>query len=163
MTHPAPTPRMGREFDEFLFATIGDDRHGQPLSVLSALARSNVDPWQEAASLSRISRNAATTRLTALIAALPDASIAELAVDPIARDLIARLPERESFAPRSHEPSSAEHENVRAALGFGGLVLLTALALLISAPQSPGSRQSAGSFASTASVAMRPVPPIAHD
>lgn len=101
--------------------------------------------------------------MTALIAALPYAPIAELDVDPIARDLVALLPECESLAPRSHKSSTAERENARAALGFGGLVLLTALALLISAPQSPGSRQSAGSFASTASVAMRPVPQIAHD
>jgi hypothetical protein len=163
MTHPAPTQRMGREYDEFLFTTIGDDRHGQPLSVLSALARSNVDPWQEAASLSRIPRNAAATRLTALIAALPDEPIAELDVDPIARDLVALLPDGRSLAPRSDESSATERENMRAALGFGALVLVTALALLISAPQSPGSRQSAGSFASTASAAITPASPFAHN
>jgi hypothetical protein len=163
MTHPAPTPRMGAEFDEFLFATIGDDRYGQPLSVLSALARSDVDPWREAARLSRISREAAATRLTALIAALPDESIAELPVDPIARNLVARLPSGGKFAPRPHESPAAECENARAALASGALVLLTALALLISAPQAPDSRQNAVSFASTASAATGSVPPFARN
>ena len=66
MTHAAPAPLIGREFDSFLFASIGDDRHGQPLSVLSALARSDVDPWEEAGALARISRKKAKARLTAM-------------------------------------------------------------------------------------------------
>jgi hypothetical protein len=141
MTHPEPTPRIGREFDKFLFATIGDDRHGQPLSVLSALARSDVDPWQEAAGLSRISREAAARRLSGLIAALSDEPIAQLPVDPIVLALVALLPGAGSLAPRSHESSATRRENARAGLGLGALVLLTALALLISAPRSPGTRE----------------------
>jgi hypothetical protein len=163
MTHPAPTPRMGREFDEFLFATIGNDRHGQPLSVLSALARSDVDPWQEAASLSRIPRKAAAARLSALIAALSDEPIAGLPVDPIVIDLVGRLPGAGGLAPCSHESPATGRENARAVLGLLGLVLLTALALLISAPQSSGSLHSAGSFASAASAAITPVSPFAHN
>ena len=52
----APTPSisvLGSEFDDFLFAPIGDDRNDMPLSVLSALARLDVDPWEEAAELAR--------------------------------------------------------------------------------------------------------------
>ncbi|MGO9740546.1 MAG: hypothetical protein ACLPN5_03340 [Roseiarcus sp.] len=44
MTHTALTPLLGREFDDFLFAPIGEDRNGTTLSVLSALARMEVDP-----------------------------------------------------------------------------------------------------------------------
>ena len=36
------------EFDSFLCAPIGEERNGMLLSVLSALARLDVDPWQEA-------------------------------------------------------------------------------------------------------------------
>jgi hypothetical protein len=36
------------EFDNFLYASIGADRNGMPLSVLSALARLDLDPWEEA-------------------------------------------------------------------------------------------------------------------
>jgi hypothetical protein len=42
------------EFDDFLYAAIGADRNESPLSVLSALARLNLDPWQEAAELSEL-------------------------------------------------------------------------------------------------------------
>jgi hypothetical protein len=37
---------LGMEFDDFLFAPIGDDRNGMLLSVLSVLARLDFDPWQ---------------------------------------------------------------------------------------------------------------------
>jgi len=37
--------RLG-EFETFLYAPIGQDNEGMPLSVLSALARRDVDPWQ---------------------------------------------------------------------------------------------------------------------
>ena len=40
------------QFDEFLCASIGEEKNGMALSVLSAFARRNVDPWQEAARLS---------------------------------------------------------------------------------------------------------------
>jgi len=39
---------LGSEFGIFLFAPIGKDRDGMLLSVVSALARLDVDPWQEA-------------------------------------------------------------------------------------------------------------------
>ena len=54
MTHAALAPLIGAEFDKFLGAPIGEGRNGTPLSVLSALARLDVDPWQEAASLARM-------------------------------------------------------------------------------------------------------------
>ena len=48
MTHSALAPLIGAEFDKFLGAPVGEGRNGTPLSVLSALARLNVDPWHEA-------------------------------------------------------------------------------------------------------------------
>ena len=48
MTHAALSSLIGPEFDEFLGASIGEDRNGTGLSVLSAFARLNVDPWEEA-------------------------------------------------------------------------------------------------------------------
>ena len=71
MTHAALSPLIGPEFDEFLGAPIREDRNGTTLSVLSALARLDVDPWDEATSLARMPREAAAERLTALIDALP--------------------------------------------------------------------------------------------
>jgi hypothetical protein len=38
-------------YDEFLFAPICEEVVGMRLSVLSALARMNLDPWEEASRL----------------------------------------------------------------------------------------------------------------
>jgi hypothetical protein len=70
MTHAALTPLLGPEFDNFLFAAIGDDNNGAPVSVVSALARLDVDPWREALSLARMPRPLAASRLTSLAARL---------------------------------------------------------------------------------------------
>ena len=55
----------------FSTAPIGADDGEMPLSVLSALTRLDLDPWQEAAELSELPKGTATQRLAALIARLP--------------------------------------------------------------------------------------------
>jgi hypothetical protein len=45
---------LDSEFNDFLFAPIGEEGNEMLLSVLSALARLGVDPWQEAARLSQL-------------------------------------------------------------------------------------------------------------
>jgi len=92
MTRTVTAGRQGSEFDNFLYAVIGEDRHGMLLSVLSALARQNIDPWQEAAKLARLPIKIATCELALLIAALP--SGASLCPEPTttADRLIALLP-----------------------------------------------------------------------
>ena len=64
------------------------------LSVLSALVRSNVDPWQEATELARLPVKAATRRLVLLIAELPCGPSAPLVPEAIATRLIALLPRK---------------------------------------------------------------------
>ena len=91
MTRSASISRLGSEFDDFLFAPIGEDRNGMLLSVLSALARLDIEPWQEAAKLARLPRATATERLASLIAALPDEPSRHRAPS-IAACLIALLP-----------------------------------------------------------------------
>ena len=93
MTQTALTPLLGREFDDFLYAPIGEDRNGTTLSVLSALARLDVDPWQETASLARMPRDRATERMTAVIAAVRKDLATSLAAEAIAARLIALLPQ----------------------------------------------------------------------
>jgi hypothetical protein len=94
MKPPASFAALGREFDNFLFAAIGEDRNGMPLSVVSALARMDLDPWQEAASLAAVSVETATGQLTSLLAALPDSSLKRLDPSTTAARLIALLPQR---------------------------------------------------------------------
>jgi hypothetical protein len=54
----SPISLPGSEFNDFLFAPIGEYRNGMLVSVLSGLTRSDVDPWQEAARLAEfVGRN----------------------------------------------------------------------------------------------------------
>jgi len=53
----------GTPFDGFLYAELGEDSAGNSVSVLSALARLGLDPWDEAAALSDLPRASATARL----------------------------------------------------------------------------------------------------
>jgi len=82
----------GSEFNDFLFAPIGEDKNGMLVSVLSGLARSDVDPWQEAAKLAQLPGEAATKELAALIGALPDRAASYPDPRAIAARLIALLP-----------------------------------------------------------------------
>jgi len=93
MTRSLAVAPLGSEFDDFLFAPIGDDGNGMPLSVLSALARLDIDPWHEASKLAQLPAAAAIERLTSLIAALPEGP--SLPREPaIAARLIALLQRR---------------------------------------------------------------------
>ncbi len=103
MKPPASFSTLGSEFDAFLFAAIGEDRNGMPLSVVSALARMDLDPWHEAASLAGVSVEMATGKLISLLAALPDSSLKRLDPGATAARLIALLPRR----PDSNTRSSA--------------------------------------------------------
>jgi len=64
------TPRVGCEFDNFLRASVGDDANGMALMVLSALARMDVDPWEEAAKLMQLPKDGAIKQLACLLGAL---------------------------------------------------------------------------------------------
>jgi hypothetical protein len=118
---------LGTEFDSFLFAPIGQERDGILLSVVSALARLDLDPWLEAGELARLPREAATQRLAQLIASLPDASLPHGDPGTIAGALIARLPPRgSSAAPSIATWSGAEGTNSRVVLSVCvALMILT--------------------------------------
>lgn len=88
VTLSIPVSDRGSAFDDFLFAPVGDEKSGMSLSVLSALARLDLDPWQEASDLARLPGNAAVDRLTQLLAVLPSNT---LAAPPNAATIAARL------------------------------------------------------------------------
>jgi hypothetical protein len=97
MTRPASVSFLGSEFDDFLFAPIGEDRNGMQLSVLSALVRLDIDPWQEAAKLARLPGGTGTQRLASLIAALPDGPFVHQDLGTTVARLIALLPRRANW------------------------------------------------------------------
>ena len=102
MTRPASVARLGAEFDNFLFAPIGEGRNGTLLTVLSALARLDLDPWQEAANFAGMPKQTAIQRLASMVAALPDEPSACREPSKSAARLIALLPRRDelSVSPR---------------------------------------------------------------
>lgn len=59
-------------FDGFLYAKLGHDRRGNAVSVLSALTRLGLDPWDEAAELSSLPRGGAEARLSNLLSRFHD-------------------------------------------------------------------------------------------
>lgn len=50
---------INSEFNEFLFAPVGEEGNGTVLTVLSAFTRLGMDPWGEAALLSELPKEAA--------------------------------------------------------------------------------------------------------
>jgi hypothetical protein len=142
MTHSALAPLIGAEFDKFLGAPIGDGRNGTPLSVLSALARLDVDPWQEAASLARMTTDAAASRLAALITALPDAPTKDVPAMAIAADLVTLLPKSAGFTIKSSDGVFAaigpQRAQIRFVLGALALMAMIAIALSASLSSPPG-------------------------
>jgi hypothetical protein len=56
------------EMDPFLFASVGEEVNGIPLSVLSALARLGVDPRDEATRLSHLTSKTAASQLARMFA-----------------------------------------------------------------------------------------------
>jgi hypothetical protein len=83
---------LGSEFDAFLYAPIGADQNGGNLSVVSALARLDLDPWAEAASLAKLPVKIAIQQLSLSIAALQEIPSACRDPGKIAARLVALLP-----------------------------------------------------------------------
>jgi hypothetical protein len=80
------------EYNDFLFAAVGEDKIGMPLTVLTALARLGVDPWLEAARLADLSKEAALLAFTATIAGLPEGDWKAADAGAIAARLLKWLP-----------------------------------------------------------------------
>jgi len=85
---------LGVEFDEFLFAPIGTDASGTSITVVSALARLDLDPWAEAANLTRLPGAIATQKLAKVISRLPEIPSARVDSSMVAARLIGLLPGR---------------------------------------------------------------------
>jgi hypothetical protein len=66
------TAPLRTDFDAFLFATVGDDANGLPLTLLTVLARLGVDPWEEAEDLASLPAESAMQRLAARLEAMPN-------------------------------------------------------------------------------------------
>jgi len=124
MTSAVSTFGRKSEFDSFLCAPIGEERNGMLLSVLSALARLDVDPWQEAATLTNMPARDAALRLTSLLSSLPSDAATLLAPSAVVR-LISLLPQE---SPRDRWPRGT---SVSATTRYGAIALYLFAAFVI--------------------------------
>jgi len=108
----AATTSQGSEFQNFLYAPICHEQEGMTLSVLSALARRDVDPWTEAARLSLLPEAAALKEMTGFLDALPHRALVSLDRAEVAGRLCALLPRRSTTSKLAAElqlqPDSAK-------------------------------------------------------
>jgi hypothetical protein len=161
MTHSALVSVLGREFDDFLFAPIGEDRNDVPLSVLSALARLDIDPWREADKLARLPRDAAIQRLASLIAALPNWPLMQPDPGTIAARLIGLLPCEAS--PRSPSRGTSlgggDMAKFRAGLCIYAVFIIFMMAAqwIVASHEPPGPLDN--THAAASSTIFRPPPP----
>jgi hypothetical protein len=124
---------LGSEFDAFLFAPLGEDGNGVPLSVISVLARMNLDPWQEAGNLATLPAEAAANRLAVSLDTLTDPILRQANSRALILKLLALLPQRTQTG--SPTPGAAiaavAPADFRARIG-AAIVIMSAIALLVS-------------------------------
>lgn len=117
------------KFGAFLYAPIPGRDHESPLSVLTALARLNVDPWEEAAKLSELPAVLAGQRLGSSIMRLPGKRWSQAESVAIADRLIMLLPQKSGSWPAS----SAIDDNARGNAGPTLAVLLLCVVVSLTA------------------------------
>ncbi len=96
-TLPAAFSLLKSEFNDFLFAAIGEEDNHSSLTLLSALSRQGIDPWLQADRLNRLPRETAAQRLAQIIEDLPDGRWTQADALSIAARLVVLLPRRATF------------------------------------------------------------------
>src|ERR1022692_4760148 len=92
MANPRPDLNVTSAYDAFLFAPIVDESGVMRLSVLSALARMNVDPWEEATRLAALSTSDAERSLVSTLNLFPGHPQSSPETATLAARLVALLP-----------------------------------------------------------------------
>ena len=93
MNHRARFSTLNASYDNFLFAPVCEETNGMRLSVLSALARMNVDPWDEATRLAAMPKAIAEKTLLSILDAVSGRSLKSPEAAAIAARLVQLLPQ----------------------------------------------------------------------
>ncbi len=118
------------ELDPFLMSEIGEDANGLTLTVQSAIARSDLDPYEEADRLRKLPREAALGAMGRVVAALPPGSWSELDAREVAAGLLDRLPRSASEAESTMSTGSAPKADAKPRLTATRLLLIAGFVAL---------------------------------
>ena len=91
--HRARFSTLNARYEDFLFAPVCEDTNGTRLSVLSALARMNVDPWDEATRLAAMPKAIAEKTLLSILDLVSGKSWKSPEAAAIAARLVRLLPQ----------------------------------------------------------------------
>ena len=117
-------------FNSFLYSPVCDDGDQAPVSVLSALARHDIDPWDDAARLAQMPKPIAIARLTAIIGSMNDGQDKQARSALIAARLVELLPKPALLGvSREHAgielpPFSPDYLKIIACIGVAVLFLV---------------------------------------
>ena len=112
------------DLNDFLFAPVGEEQNGVTLSVVSALTRLGLDPWEEAARLTPLPKARAAEALAPLIARLPISRTHPSDDLAISQRLVELLPAQKSAPSQRRERVGAGQKKY-----WQAMVLLACLAL----------------------------------
>jgi len=121
------------DLQNFLLAPVWDEKNGAPLSILSALARLDMDPWREAARLADMPRSAAATTLASILARLPGNNLKASDSAMLSQRLVEYLPENRSTAGtentgfRNGEDNSRKLQNLAIGVALAAMLIISQL------------------------------------
>ena len=99
MDHRPRFSTLNTSYEDFLFAPVCEDANGMCLSVISALARTNVDPWEEASRLAAMPKAIAEKTLLSILDLVSGGSWNAPEAAAIATRLVRLLPQSGETAP----------------------------------------------------------------
>jgi len=128
MKLPARFSLLHSDLNDFLFASVGDQQNGMPLNVVSALARLDVDPWEEAARLAALPKALAAEALEPMISRMPIFRRQQSDNLVISQRLVELLPAGQQAATPRPEQDGAKEKKY-----FDTVMVLACLALVAAA------------------------------
>jgi hypothetical protein len=116
-----PQPESEEIYDVFLYGSVADQDNGTPISVLTALARGNCDPWEEAARLARLPADRAERELVELLNRSVGRKLSFAELESAAKRLVPLLPFRRRLVSAAAIPvgTDAARQLVYWAVWFG--------------------------------------------
>jgi hypothetical protein len=112
------------DLNDFLFASVGEEKNGVTLSVVSALTRLGLDPWEEATRLTPLPKARAAEALATLIARLPIRRTLSSDDFAISQRLVKLLPDQKAAPLQGRAPASGEQKKY-----WQAMILIFCLAL----------------------------------